>query len=86
MQPFGIIGGYDDPEIGLRLYEEAVSSGESMSNETVILCAYGLYLSNGGRKDDFLDLNMQDIQIMMSTQRALKARDLVLQSKSDLEM
>lgn len=60
------------------LYEEAVSSGGQLSADIVVLCAYGLYLSNGGRKEDFLDLNAQDIQIMMSTHRALRMRDMVM--------
>lgn len=41
----------------------------------VTLYAYGVYLSNGGRPEDFLDFTEEDVQIMASTHMNLKKRD-----------
>lgn len=38
-----------------------------MSSDGAILYAYGIYLSNGGRKEDFLDLTFEDVQIMYTS-------------------
>ena len=38
--------------------------------------AYGLYLLNGGRKEDFLDLTPDDVQIMTHTHAGLEGRKL----------
>ena len=35
---------------------------------------YGLYLLNGGRKEDFLDLDPYDIQIMSYTHTGMETK------------
>lgn len=40
------------------------------------MMAYGLYLLNGGRKEDFMDLSPYDVQIMTHTYMGLEARRL----------
>lgn len=46
-----------------------------MRGDMVTLYAYGVYLSNGGRPEDFLDFTEEDVQIMASTHMNLKKRD-----------
>lgn len=52
----------------MRLFEEAVSSTDApMSSQSAMMYAYGIYLSNGGRPSDFLDLTFDDVQIMLTS-------------------
>lgn len=40
------------------------------SPEATALAAYGIYLMNGGRKEDYMDLNRDDIQLIYTTYAA----------------
>lgn len=51
----------------MKVYEHDLAAGEGLSSTEVMLCAYGMYLANGGRSEDFHDLTVSDIQIMVST-------------------
>lgn len=42
----------------------------------VTLYAYGVYLSNGGRHDDFMDFTEEDIQILATTHMAMRKREM----------
>lgn len=44
-------------------------SGE-MSSDTAYLYAYGTYLSNGGRREDFLDLSYDEVQLIYTVSMA----------------
>lgn len=37
-----------------------------MTTDAAALMMYGEYLKNGGKREDFMDLSMEDIQIMYS--------------------
>ena len=50
----------------MRLFQEAALSTSGMSTDAAVLLMYGEYLKNGGRREDFMDLSMEDIQIMYS--------------------
>lgn len=65
----------------MRVFEDAVASGEAMTGDVVVLYAYGLYLLNGGRKEDFMHLNDDDVQLMMSVHNseAVKKNKRILQ-------
>ena len=49
---------------------------DEMTDEEAYLMAYGIYLLNGGRKEDFLDLTPDDVQIMTHTHAGLEGRKL----------
>lgn len=53
-------------EFGLRLFEEAASGRTPLEGDAALLYIYGIYLSNGGKPDDFMDLTLEDIQIMFT--------------------
>lgn len=41
----------------------------------LFLTAYAVYLHNGGRKEDFLDLNYADMTLIMLAENATHERD-----------
>lgn len=58
-----MIGDSGDRAFGVRLLENAVLRDE-MSSDTILVYTYGRYLLHGGDPEKFLDLTMDDIQIM----------------------
>ena len=74
MLPFGQLSTSGDPEFGLRLFEEAASGKSSLDGDSAMLFAYGIYLSNGGTPSDFMDLSVEDIQIMFTAYMGAQKR------------
>lgn len=70
-----------ESEFGVRLLSEGIIQG-GLSNDGVILHAYGHYLSQGGSHKDFEQLTMDDIQIMYAVMESERIRDanLILES------
>lgn len=53
----------------------------NMSEETSLLDAYGLYLAHGGTPDGFMDMTMDDVQLMYTSFIAMNknnSKDIVL--------
>lgn len=50
----------------MRNFQEAILSTGGMTTDAAVLMMYGEYLKNGGKREDFMDLSMEDIQIMYS--------------------
>ena len=57
----------------MRTYSETIATG-SIEGDAAYVAAYGIYLMNGGRPDDFLDMTPDDVQIMLATYLALQRR------------
>ena len=74
MLPFGQLSASGDPEFGLRLFEEAASGKSALDGDSALLFAYGIYISNGGNPSDFMDLSMEDIQIMFTAYMGAQKR------------
>lgn len=47
----------------MKLLEQAVME-DNLSSETLPFYLYGLYLSQGGSKEDFMNLNSEDLQLL----------------------
>lgn len=60
----------------MRLFQEAILSTNGMTAEAAILFMYGEYLRHGGKREDFLDMTGEDIQIMYSAYMATEARTM----------
>lgn len=50
----------------MRNFQEAILSTGGMTTDAAVLMMYGEYLKNGGKREDFMDLSMEDVQIMYS--------------------
>lgn len=53
----------------------------NMSEETSLLDAYGLYLAHGGTPEGFMDMTMDDVQLMYTSFIAMNknnSKDIVL--------
>lgn len=57
----------------MRTYSETIAS-RGIEGDAAYMAAYGIYLMNGGRPDDFLDFTPDDVQIMLSTYMGLQKR------------
>ena len=58
----------------MRLFQEAILSTNGMTAEAAALFMYGEYLRHGGRREDFMDLTGEDIQLMYSATEARTMR------------
>jgi len=52
---------------------EAVASGKPLSGLGVDMYAYGMYLSNGGTPEGFMQMDRDDIDMMYIAHSALEA-------------
>ena len=50
-------------------------SGE-LSSDSAYLYAYGTYLANGGRREDFLDLSLDEIQLIYTVTTARQEKQM----------
>ena len=53
----------------MNLFREAASGRAPLDGDSALLYIYGIYLSNGGNPDDFMELTMDDIQIMTTAKK-----------------
>ena len=60
----------------MRLFQEAILSTNGMTAEAAALFMYGEYLRHGGKREDFMDLTGEDIQMMYSAYMATEARTM----------
>lgn len=60
----------------MRTFQEAVVTG-SLNSQSALLLAYGLYLAHGGRSDDFGDLTVEDVNIMLAAYIGQQAFDRI---------
>lgn len=60
----------------MRLFQEAILSTNGMTAEAATLFMYGEYLRHGGKREDFMDLTGEDIQLMYSAYMATEARTM----------
>lgn len=74
MLPFGQLSTSGDPEFGLRLFEEAASGKSTLDGDSALLFAYGIYLSNGGTPSEFMEMSLEDIQIMFTAYMGAQKR------------
>ena len=44
---------------------------DNMSSDAVMMNAYGLYLANGGTPDGFMDMTLDDVQMMYTSYNAM---------------
>lgn len=63
-----------DPEFGLRLFEEAAMGKTDLEGNTALLYAYGNYLAHGGTPSDFMNMTIDDIQIMLVAYKGAQKR------------
>lgn len=57
----------------MRVFAQAVAEGTA-DGDAALMMAYGVYLMNGGRREDFMELTADDVQIMLTTYLGTQAR------------
>lgn len=69
----------------MKIFADQIAKGES-SSETVPLAAYGIYLMNGGRKEDFKDMTLDDIQLIYATYNAYQSSSVRMLTEAIAKM
>ncbi len=57
------------------MFDQAVVQGNVDTDGMAMILAYGIYLKAGGTLEQFMELNMTDIQILLATEMALRKMD-----------
>lgn len=64
------------------MFDQAVVQGNVDTDDMAMILAYGIYLRSGGTLEQFMELNMTDIQILLATEMALHKMDAELVSNA----
>lgn len=61
----------------MRIFADALRpDSKDMSSDQALMYAYGLYLNGGGRPDDFLNMDIDDIQTLILVHDADRAKKI----------
>ncbi len=64
------------------MFDQAVVQGNVDTDDMAMILAYGIYLRAGGTLEQFMEMNMTDIQILLATEMALRKMDAELMANS----